>query len=302
MQSLIKVKHVIDGKRSDSDQRIIEAIARLDQNINIPEEIETSIDINSYDFPKLKSTKNEPEYSAEEIKVAFQRALLECNAQGWSVVLDESGNTAINVNQENKTVYVPAERKVKETKLKALIAHEIGTHALRRENGERSKLKLLGLGLDRYLKGEEGLARYKEQEIIGATDFAGFDCHLAISLAMGLDGKKRDFREVFDILRDYYFVKSKNANRDESWKNAEELAWKRCLRAFRGTTCDIPGACFTQDIAYREGNIGIWNLVKKDDDEMRRVMVGKYDPTSERHIWILDQLGISDSDLETLAN
>lgn len=29
-------------------------------------------------------------------------------------------------------------------------------------------------------------------------------------------------------------------------------------------------------------------------------MVGKYDPTNPCHIWILDQLGITDGDLERL--
>jgi hypothetical protein len=301
LQSLIKVKSVVDSRRLDADQRIIGAITRLDQNLKIPEEIITFTDVSNYEFPKLKSTSGELEYGAEEIKSAFQEAILKYNTQGWEIIIDESGKLKnINVNQENKTVNVPGERKVKETKLKALIAHEIGTHVLRRENGERSKLKLLGLGLDRYTKGEEGLATHKEQEISGMTDFAGFDGHLAISLAEGLDGTQRNFREVFDILRDYYFIKSKNTDIDKAWENAQESAWSQCVRVFRGTSCETRGVCFTKDIAYREGNIGIWNLVKRNDKEMQRVMVGKYDPTSERHIWILDQLGISEDDLKTL--
>ena len=185
-------------------------------------------------------------------------------------------------------------------RLKALIEHEIGTHVARREKGERTKLKLLGLGLDRYLKGEEGIATYQEQKIEGANDFSGFDGHFAISLASGIDGKKRNFREVFDILKNYYFIKSKKQTTEGAWESAENSAWSRCIRTFRGTSCQTPGACFTRDIAYREGNIGVWNVIKNNPEEIKRFSVGKYDPGNPRHIWILEQLNITDEDLNKL--
>jgi hypothetical protein len=57
----------------------------------------------------------------------------------------------------------------------------------------------------------------------------------------------------------------------------------------------------TRDIVYREGNIGVWRVVKNNPEEERRFSVGKYDPANPRHIWILEQLGISDEDLDNLA-
>jgi hypothetical protein len=240
------------------------------------------------------------EYTAEEIRSAFEGALEIFQVKGFKVVLVEGGkNKKISVNQEKSTVNVPADRKLKESELRSLLVHEIGTHTQRRSRGEDSKLKLLGLGLDRYLRGEEGVAMYSEQQIRGATDYAGFDGHLAVSLSIGLDGKKRNFREVFSVLEKYFFIRSRK-NDARAVERARDAAWDRCVRTFRGTSCKNPGVCFTRDIVYREGNIGIWNIVKNKPSEVKRFSIGKYDPANPRHIWILDQLGITEESLTAL--
>lgn len=299
--TLSQVKKWIDKKIFDSDLDISEAAKRL--NAGLFEALmnnESELDFSGYEIPKLKSTKGDAEYSAEEIKQAFQEALEGYQLSGWSVIVDEEGKyTSINVGQEDKEVRIPQARKLKQTSLKALVKHEIGTHVRRREKGERTKLKLLGLGLDRTLKGEEGIATHEEQKVRGANEFAGFAGYFASALATGVDGKKRNFREVFEILKDFYFIKSSKSKK-EAKENAEKFAWNRCIRTFRGTTCETKGSCFTKDIAYREGNIGIWNVLKNNSEEERRFFVGKYDPGNPRHIWILDQLEITDEDLEKL--
>jgi hypothetical protein len=83
-------------------------------------------------------------------------------------------------------------------------------------------------------------------------------------------------------------------------KKATNSAWSVTVRAFRGTDSKTPGACFTKDIIYREGNIAIWETLHKNLPEMQRWNVGKYDPSNPRHLWVLDQLGITDADLKNL--
>lgn len=302
IESLSLVKDEIEKRKNSDDESVLLAIKRIEESLNLGSISDNSVEENAFKGFDAKgdlAESTEAGLSAEEIQERFSKALEEYEIDGWEVVV-EKDITGISVSQEKKKVRIPESRKLSEMKLQGLIAHEIETHVLRRKNGERSRLKILGLGLDRYLKGEEGVSTYKEQKIIGMEDFAGFDGHFAIALAMGVDGKKRDFREVFNILRDYFFIKSKLKDRTKAWENAKTNAWNRCIRTFRGTSCNGKGFCLTRDIVYREGNIGVWNLVKNNPDEERRFSIGKYDPTNPRHIWILEQLGITDEDLEVL--
>lgn len=240
--------------------------------------------------------------SDEEIRASFESALQSLSADGWIAVIDPK-RTGISVNQERKAVQVPPDRKMPAAELKGLIAHEIGTHTARRLNGERTKLRLLGLGLDRYEGGEEGIATLREQALSGeADDYSGFDGHFAISLASGLDGHPRDFRETYDILFRYYFVKnlSRGIEAPEAQKKAANTAWGRTVRTFRGSDGKTPGVCFTKDIIYREGNIAVWDTLHRKEPEMQRWNIGKYDPSNPRHLWVLDELGITDASLVSL--
>ena len=241
-------------------------------------------------------------FTSEGIKNVFQQGLLALKATGWLAVLDAS-KTAIGVVQEVKKIKIPESRKMFYSRLCRLLVHEAGTHVKRRLAGERTKLRLLGLGLDRYEGGEEGIAMMREQAIGGKlADFAGFDGHLAIGLAVGLDDRPRDFREVFEIMGAYFLFDELvgGAEVEMARKASLKKAWNRCVRTFRGTDCQTRGACFTKDIAYREGNIGVWEVIANNPDEMMRFSVGKYDPSNCRHLLVLEQLGITNRELDSL--
>jgi hypothetical protein len=241
---------------------------------------------------------------ASQIQEAFETALSRTGDNGWRVEIDEkSSKTAVSVDQEQMQVNIPQSRTVTRAKLAGLIVHEIGTHVARRTNGERSSLKLLGLGLDRYETGEEGIATMREQALANKMDdFRGIDGLLAIGLSLGLDGQPRDFRQVYTVLEKYYLFKNLKSKKDllEAHEKAQTSAWNHSIRTFRGTDCKTPGVCFTKDIVYRNGNIGIWDVVRNNPEEMLRFNIGKYDPTNSRHLWILEQLGITDQDLTEL--
>ena len=254
-----------------------------------------------YNIINLESTNPEKIFNSMEIKEYFERILEALQTKDWTIIIDK-GITSVSVGQENKTISIPENKQMKINGLNELVIHELGTHALRRENGERSKLMLLGLGLDRYLKGEEGIATVREMLLDDTVeDFAGFNEHLAISLAYGYDGKPRDFRGVYGVMQKYYFLKyllnGKDSEKAMSLSNRN--AWNMAIRIFMGTDYKTPGVCYTKDIVYREGSIGVWNVIRENPAEMLRFSVGKYDPANTRHIWILTQLGINDADLQT---
>ncbi len=243
--------------------------------------------------------------SVDEVVDIFKAALQEIDATDWNVVVDtETGISNFSVSQEHKIVRVPSEEKLlvrnmSKKKFYGLIEHEIKTHVARRQNGERSKLQLLGLGLDRYLKAEEGIATYAEQQVTGAKEFAGVPSLLSIALAKGLDGNKRDFHRTHNIMTDYRLIAS--PKKDVTLEMAKETAYDDCVRIFRGSTCSTPGAIYPKDMAYF-GNRAIWTLVAKDSDIVKTFSVGKYDPNNHEHVALLTQLGILDSDLDKLEN
>ncbi|MGM0629043.1 MAG: tyrosine/phenylalanine carboxypeptidase domain-containing protein [Patescibacteria group bacterium] len=241
--------------------------------------------------------------SVDEAVIAFEEALQEIDAVDWKVVVDtESGISNFSVSQEHKVVRVPAEdkllaRNISKKKLKGLIEHEIKTHVARRNNGERSRLQLLGLGLDRYLRAEEGIATYNEQQVTGAKEFAGVPRFFSIALAKGITGEKLDFRRTHEIMSDYRLLAS--PKKDVTSEAAAITAYNDCLRIFRGTTCKTPGAVYPKDMSYF-GNRAIWTLASENSDVVETFTVGKYDPNNSEHIALLTQLGILDQDLEDL--
>lgn len=242
----------------------------------------------------IEEISDKTEFHAEDIEKYFKKALKVLKMHNWKTVIDDD-STSIHVDQEHSTIVVPQTRVLNSSDLQGLILHEICTHALRRTNGNKSSLLLLGLGLSKYDVGDEGIATVREQLVEQEIeDFARMERHISISLAIGLDGKKRDFREVFEITKKILLFRNliRGNNFETALFNAESLAWGTCVRTFRGSDCKTPGVCLTKDIIYQEGNIGIWELLSENQDELVRFNVGKYNPLNPSHIEILEKIGL----------
>ena len=228
-------------------------------------------------------------YDPSSVCDAFNMSLVEIGADSWQAVIDSTtGRTAMSVNAKQKIVNVPDNKQYSGLVVQKFDAHEIRTHVQRRIKGHKSGLRLLGLGLDGYETGEEGIATLKEQLLAGSiNDFPRTERYLAIALAVGLDGRPRDFKETFAILRDYKLLKkmlkeNKYLESDDSVNNS---TWNICVRVFRGTDCKTPGVCFTKDIIYRNGNIAIWNFLRSaSEEDIALMMDGKFDPSREEHL------------------
>ncbi len=190
----------------------------------------------------------------------------------------------VHVNYTEKTIIIPAFRTMTKVEVKALVEHEVNVHLLRYINGANSSLRLLSIGLDGYIKGEEGITTYRQCLI--DKSLPSVDTYIGIGLASGLyEGRPRSFREVFNFFKEYFRM----INKSES--EIDNLAWKKTLRLFRGTTGKT-GACFTRGTIYFEGFVKIKEMIEVGHPEVDRFLVGKYDPTNEFHISILDELRV----------
>lgn len=259
-------------------------------------------------FPPMAHELEGSALTAREIRDACEQAFLRFGISDWHAVIDAPGErTTFNTNQTLRTVFIPSDEDIQLRKyvltrqrVDALLAHEVGTHVVRRARGLRSPLALLGTGLASYLRGEEGIATYREQRVSGAESYAGAFGYLAVSWAAGLDGTPRTFRELFDVLVPYVLVSSLDyaLTHDEpvQWGELERRvvrsAWARCVRVFRGTSGATAGACFTKDIVYLEGNVAIWELVTRNAEVEATFDLGKYDPANPEHCKLLADVGM----------
>lgn len=236
--------------------------------------------------------------SSSAVRDIFMALIESLDLTGWEAVVDETGaRSRFSVNPIRKLVHVPNDEQLAgrpqpmtQRATEALAAHEIGVHALRAHQGAQQPLKLLSLGLDGYLRGEEGLASYEQQQIEGARWFYGQDRYLAICLALGLDGEPRDFRSVFALMRAYYQLQ--NADQDPVSARTVRQAWEVTRRIFRGTSGQSTGQVYTRDLAYFEGNVGLWEFLINHPDRHPYLGIGKFDPLNKRHVTSLQTLNI----------
>lgn len=299
-QYVLQTTHLVACAASMYGKKAFEASARL-QSLCLSNMADRMFPTPySVGMPAVVDESSEFEYDAEgilrEVNESLERYGL--SQFGWKSVIDDR-SVSINARQEDRTIRIPRQRKVKKTKLRALIQHEVYYHAGRRERGEQSKLMLLGFGLHHYLRGEEGVALWAEQQVRGGKSFGEVDRYLAIALARGVDGHPRDFRTVFDVLKDYFLIELAQEQNHEpdidTVHEAERKAWLRCVRTFRGTSCQHPGQVFMKDKIYVEGNMRVWQVAINKPYEIRRFPVGKYNPSDPTHIHILDALDIHES-------
>lgn len=258
-----------------------------------------AVEVEFHDLVQLSSEAEE--FIGDALKQEFELGLQKLQAVGWRVKMVERGS--VSADQENRLVKVPKKSPRSRLEVQQLLLHEVGTHVKRRVNGERTQLQLLGSGLDRYEGAEEGVATMREEAFEGQfDDFRGMEGYLAIGLAQGLDGKKRAFREVYDVMRAYYLLDemASGKNLEAAIHESQRLAWNRAVRTFRGTDCKMPGTAFTKDMIYREGYLAAWDLVREHPEELVRLSMGKFDPNNSRHCWVLSELGIRDEDMEAL--
>ena len=290
-QVLALHKRVSSGSKDPLGKQLAKILTKIDTS---------KVDISADILPPVVVEEIEPIEFVPDAVAIFEAALAKLEITDWKIVVEENTNRSrFSINAHSKRVYIPNQKqldarskKMTNLQLRALAEHEIGVHANRANAGNKSQLQLLSIGLDSYIRGEEGLASYLQQQVEGATEFYGFDRYLATSLAVGMDGHKRDFRGVFELMVEYYQLQFADSGHAVPYTKIQTVAFEVCVRIFRGTTGQTPGCVYTKDIVYLEGNIGIWHLLSEKPHAFDDFFVGKYDPLLPRHVKALQTLGI----------
>ncbi|HEA31221.1 MAG TPA: DUF1704 domain-containing protein [Leeuwenhoekiella sp.] len=162
-------------------------------------------------------------------------------------------------------LYLPSDYKMSHLEAKALIQHELGTHALTFYNGRQQPLQLMAQGMADYDPLQEGIAVLSEY-LVGALRcnrlriLAG----RVIAGAALLDGA--DFRNMFTMLHvEYGFSK--------------EYAFNITSRMFQG-------GGFLKDIIYLKGLVELRDYLGKGG-ELQPLLAGKF---TLKHVPIIKDL------------
>lgn len=141
----------------------------------------------------------------------------------------------------------------------ATLYHEIGTHALRRENYVQQPFynKKDRLNFKDYMITEEGLASLHS---LLASNFKLDYYHALTYLAADL-AQKQDFVGVFTFINEYL------QNKERSWRLT--VKFKRGLY-----DTSQPGG-FSKSIVYLEGMVKVWNYLQKSDFDIPGLYFGK---------------------------
>lgn len=207
----------------------------------------------------------------------------------WEIVVN-TGSKAIAVNSGARKIDYPETRSLTPDEMVILLPHELGTHAVSGENGDKQACPLLRTGMPDYLATQEGLATISEM-IVGEPFghprqrlFAARYLAAAMSLKTieTADGRKpkHTLQDIYNTLRTYKIGE----------KDAAQTIW----RLARGTSLtrqvvDVPvgndqtipvAETFAKDAVYFEGFVKLRDffmqtipLLEKEVDEHGNVSI-----------------------------
>jgi hypothetical protein len=174
-----------------------------------------------------------------------------------------------SVMPSQRRLYLKRKELFSQRFIKRLKIHEIGTHAVRAENGRLQPFKMFVHGLGGYLETEEGLAVYNEEQF-GLLDNTVLRNYAGRVVAVS-SATKSSFSDVVEHLQQHFLK-----------KQAVTLA----LRAKRGlSNGDMPGG-FTKDMVYLKGYLALKKHEAAGGD-FKPLYVGK---VGLQHLKLLEKL------------
>jgi len=199
-----------------------------------------------------------PELDTKKAVEILKDFLKESNLGHWQIKILEDSVADIQVTKRD-AILVKKGAKFRANRLKALLVHEIGTHVFRYENGKLQPLQILERGTANYLRTEEGLAVWNQNQLgLQLGDKFLTPGYQIVALYMA---QKMGFHDLFHYLKSTFDLD-------------DELAWKLCLKSKRGFEDSNSKGAFTKDALYFMGMREIDKFLEKGG-EIADLYVGK---------------------------
>jgi len=216
---------------------------------------------------KLETKKEKKIYTSKQVINKFRLAFLKYGFP-WTVEeKDMIANAAAKPSQ--RKLLIKKDTRFSKNFVKRLIVHEIGTHAMRAENGAMQPYTFFMRGFPGYLMTEEGLAVVNE-EINNCLNNQILKVYAGRVIAID-SALKSSFADTYALLRKDF---------------SKAVAWRLTIRAKRGLgDTTLPGAC-TKDINYLKGYIEIKKYLKAGGN-LNKLYYGKI---GLQHVELLDKM------------
>lgn len=173
----------------------------------------------------------------------------------WRVQNNELVTSAV-INSSKKLLELKKRERFSRNYVRRLIVHEIGTHALRAENGALQKFSIFKTGLAGYLETEEGLAAFHEY-LAGVMSNSILRNYAGRIIAVDA-ASKGDFNYTYNKLLEYF---------------RDKTAWKLAVRAKRGCRSTSGKGAFTRDTVYLRGFLKVKKYCERNN--IHDLYVGK---------------------------
>jgi hypothetical protein len=212
--------------------------------------------------------EDKDEFSTKEMVKIFEKVLNLYNIKNWTVEIHPNYE-GITISPDKKTLYLPKDKSYTKERIEHLIPHEIGVHIQRSYLNQRNNYKILTTSKLSHME-EEGLAMIVEDAIFGSRNYGNLG-FLTVGLATGMDGTKRDFRDIYEFLIDYHSL-----NDNQTQEKLKNKAWTRCIKTFMGTDYETRGVCFFRTKGYFEKGFLIRKHLFKKPEDLAFVIRNKY--------------------------
>ncbi|MFT5095334.1 MAG: hypothetical protein ACI93T_004181, partial [Porticoccaceae bacterium] len=157
------------------------------------------------------------------------------------------------------------ESSIAETRVEALLAHEVGTHLVTRYNGGTQPLRAIATGLAGYDSLQEGLAVLSEY-LVGGLSVDRLRTLAARVVAVHMMTARSTFVDTWHRLVDDYCIDPRSA-------------WTVTMRVYRG-------GGLTKDAVYLRGLVEILEFLKNGGD-INVLFIGKL---AVEHVPIIEEL------------
>lgn len=248
----------------------------------------------------------EGQFEAPAVRACFQEIIDKLAKEdpewdNWKIT-NPDGKTMLAVVSPNKEIEIPDGRGPVGSKqeLFGLALHELGVHATRAVNGQKTGDSMMERnGLPNYIDFEEGLGIFFEYMATGKVPEKARDRYVDIALATGVvAGYRLSREELIELGSSRQQARAMAAGQEQVADH--EAVISHVNRIFRGGNGlpirDVNGtiidqAVFNKDLVYYQGFLKVQDFIRTQlqaglspKQVIDYVLAGKFDATNPRHV------------------